>query len=80
MRTATIRELRHDTTTVLGWVASGESVDVQRRGVSVALLSPQKRKQRILKPDFLARIKAAYGDKILSTPATDLVSEYRGDR
>ncbi len=80
MKTTTIRELRHDTTTVLGWVADGESVEVQRRGVPVAVLSPQGRKQRIVKPDFLARIRAAYGDQVLATTATDLVSESRGER
>ena len=80
MKTTTIRELRHDTTTVLGWVASGECVEVQRRGVPVAFLSPQRRKQHVAKPDFLARIRVAYGDKVLSTTATDLVSESRGER
>lgn len=80
MKTTTIRELRHDTTTVLGWVACGESVEVQRRGVPVAVLSPQGRKHRIAMPDFLARIRLAYGDNVLSTTATDLVSESRGER
>jgi prevent-host-death family protein len=80
MKTTTIRQLRHDTTTVLGWVADGEPVEVQRRGVPVAVLSPQRRKPRIVKPDFLARIRAAYGDKVLATTATGLVSESRGDR
>ena len=80
MKTTTIRELRHDTTTVLGWVAGGESVEVQRRGVPVAVLSPKERKRRAVKPDFLARIRAAYGDQVLTTTATDLVSESRGER
>jgi len=80
MKTTTIRELRHDTTTVLGWVASGESVEVQRRGVPVAVLSPQKRKRRIVKPDFLARMRTAYGDTVLPSTATDLISESRGER
>ncbi len=80
MKTTTIRELKHDTTIVLGWVAGGESVEVQRRGVPVAVLSPHERKRRIAKPDFLARIRAAYGDKVLSTTGTDLVSESRGER
>jgi antitoxin (DNA-binding transcriptional repressor) of toxin-antitoxin stability system len=80
MKTTTIRELRHDTTTVLGWLAAGESVEVQRRGVPVAVLSRHNRKQRIARPDFMARIRAAYGDTALATTATDLVSESRGER
>ena len=80
MKTATIRDLRHDTTTVLGWVADGEAVEVQRRGVPVAVLCPQARKPRMARPDFLARIRAAYGDKVLNNTATDLISESRGER
>jgi len=80
MKTTTIRGLRHDTTTVLGWVAGGESVEVRRRGVPVAVLSPQGRKPRSVKPDFLVRIRAAYGDTELISTATDLVSEARGER
>ena len=80
MKTTTIRELRHDTTTVLRWVAGGESIEVQRRGVPVAILSPHRRNDCTVKPDFLARIQAAYGDTVLSTTATDLVTESRGER
>ena len=79
MKTTTIRELRHDTTTVLSWVARGESVEVQRRGEPVAVLSPRKHPARAARPDFLARIRTIYGDKVLSTTATDLVSESRGE-
>lgn len=79
MKTTTIRELRHDTTTVLSWVARGESVEVQRRGEPVAMLSPRKRPARVARPDFLARLRTIYGDKVLSSTATDLVSESRGE-
>ncbi|MSU50689.1 MAG: type II toxin-antitoxin system prevent-host-death family antitoxin [Opitutus sp.] len=61
MKTTTIRELKHDTTTVLSWVAGGESVEVRRRGEPVAVLSPVKRKARIARPDFVARLKTIYG-------------------
>jgi len=79
MKTTTIRELKHDTTTVLSWVARGESVEVRRRGEPVAVLSPRKRKARVVRPDFLARLRTVYGDKVLSPTATDLVSEARGE-
>lgn len=79
MRTTTIRGLRHDTTTVLSWVAGGESVEVRRRGKPVAVLSPGKRKARVASPDFLARLRAIYGDRVLSTTATDLIAESRGE-
>jgi antitoxin (DNA-binding transcriptional repressor) of toxin-antitoxin stability system len=79
MKTTTIRELRHDTTTVLAWVAGGESVEVRRRGEPVAVLSPRKRKGRIVRPDFEGRLRASYGDQVLTIPATDVISESRGE-
>ena len=79
MKTTSIRELKHDTTTVLAWVAEGESVEVRRRGVPVAVLTPRKRGARIARPDFAARLRAIYGDTVLPTTATDVVAEARGD-
>jgi antitoxin (DNA-binding transcriptional repressor) of toxin-antitoxin stability system len=79
MKTTTIRELKHDTTTVLSWVAAGESVEVLRRNVPVALLSPPRRTPRVVRPDFVARLKAIYGTRVLDTSGSDLVSESRGE-
>jgi len=78
MKTTTIRELKHDTTTVLAWVAKGESVEVRRRGVPVAVLTPRRSKARVVRPDFAARLRAIYGDKVLAATGTDLVAEARG--
>ena len=82
MKTASIRELRHDTTTVLGWVESGESVEIRKRGKLVAVLSlpSQPKARKVERPDFVARLKSIYGDKLLSTTATELLADERGDR
>ena len=78
MRITTIRELKHDTTTVLSWVLGGETVEVRRRNQPVALLSPPRRPS-IKRPDFGARLKAIYGRKALVTTGTELISISRGD-
>jgi antitoxin (DNA-binding transcriptional repressor) of toxin-antitoxin stability system len=78
MKTTTIRQLKHDTTTVLGWVARGESVEVRRRSDLVAVLSPPRRKGRIVRPDFAARLARIYGEKVLTTTGSELISESRG--
>lgn len=80
MKITTIRELKHDTTTVLSWVAAGETVEIRRRNEPVALLSPPARPARGRLPDFKARLKAIYGAKRAPTTGTALVSEARGDR
>jgi antitoxin (DNA-binding transcriptional repressor) of toxin-antitoxin stability system len=80
MKITTIRQLKHDTTTVLDWVAAGETVEVRRRNHPVAILSPPRRSSRIAKPDFAARLRSVYGAAVLPTTGTDIISEARGDR
>lgn len=80
MRTTTIRELKHDTTTVLALVASGESVEVRRRNVPVAVISPIPAEETVKRPDFRGRLKSIYGERILPVSGTELISEQRGDR
>jgi prevent-host-death family protein len=79
MKTTTIRELKHDTTKVLGWVAAGETVEVTRRNVPVAVLSPPARPARVVRPDFLARLRSIYGEKVLPVTGTEIVSGSRGN-
>jgi prevent-host-death family protein len=79
MKSTTIRELKHNTTTVLAWVAAGDSVEVRRRGVPVAVLTPRTRRARIARPDFAARLRAIYGDRVLATTGTEVVADARGE-
>ena len=82
MKTASIRELKHDTAAVLGWVEAGEPVEIRRRGKLVAVMSPpvQSSDKAASRPDFEARLKTIYGGKMLKTTATELLAEERGDR
>jgi prevent-host-death family protein len=69
MKTATIRQVRHDFSTVLNWVHDGEQVAISKHGKVVALLSPPpapKRTKAKKRPDFAARLKRIYGDKVFS--------------
>lgn len=79
MKTATIRELKHTTAEVLAWVKEGESVEIQRHGVPVAVLSKPKCRAR-RRPDFAARLKAIYGNQVLEKTATELLADQRGER
>jgi prevent-host-death family protein len=42
MRTATVRTLRNDYSTVLGWVEAGEEISISRHGRIIARLVPEK--------------------------------------
>ena len=80
MKQTGIRELKHETSKILALVESGETVEVCRRKQPVAILSPPTRGKAIEKPDFAARLRAIYGDQVLGTTGTDLVSDARAAR
>ena len=78
MKVASVRALKHEMSTVLNWVAAGETVEVRRRNQPVAILAPPKRRPPIRRPDFAKRLKDAYGATILEVTGTALVSDARG--
>lgn len=81
MKTASIRELKHDTTTVLEWVEAGERVEIRKRGKPVAILSrPNGKRAATRRPNFLARLKSIYGNQVMADTATDLLADERGER
>jgi antitoxin (DNA-binding transcriptional repressor) of toxin-antitoxin stability system len=67
MKTATIRKVRHDFGTVLAWVAAGEEVTVLNRTRPVARICPPRAQApaKFKMPDFAARAKAIFGDRII---------------
>ena len=77
MKTATIRQVRHDLRTVLAWVAQGEEVTVLNRTRPVARICPLRPPvaTRVKMPDFAARAKAIFGGK--RTRFTHIVLEER---
>ena len=76
MKTATVRQLRHDFGSVFAWVEQGEPVEISRRGKVIALLSPPTVPKAVRprrRPDFAARLKRIFGDLIL--PGDAVVEE-----
>ena len=80
MKTATIRQMRHDLSTVLGWVAEGEEVTVLKRSRPVARLCPPQPIEQCCpskKPDFAARAKAIFGDRVIPNAVLEERESYR---
>ena len=80
MKTATIRQIRHDLSTVLGWVAEGEEVTVLKRSKPVARLCPPllaEPQPRPKMPDFAARAKVIFGDKVIPNMVLEERESYR---
>jgi prevent-host-death family protein len=80
MKTTTMRELKHETSKVLGWAEAGEEVTLTRRGKTIALISPPRATRKPARPDFAERLRSIYGDAVLSATATELIGDARGER
>lgn len=68
MKTANVRQLRHHFGSVLDWIEEGEQVEIVKKGKVVALLSPPAPKTKAKKiklPNFAARQKRIFGDRVL---------------
>jgi antitoxin (DNA-binding transcriptional repressor) of toxin-antitoxin stability system len=76
MKTATIRQVRHDFGTVLAWVAEGEEVTVLNRTRPVARICPPRVQTpaTFKMPNFTARAKAIFGN---SKPMPNIILEER---
>jgi prevent-host-death family protein len=69
MRRATIRQVRHDFSSVLDWVREGEQVEISKHGKVVALLSPPpsaKLSRARKRPDLAARLKLRDGGRVIA--------------
>ncbi len=67
MKTANVRQLRHAFGDVMEWITEGEQVEIVKKGRIIALLSPPPRRKakKIKLPDFAARQKRIFGDRVL---------------
>jgi antitoxin (DNA-binding transcriptional repressor) of toxin-antitoxin stability system len=82
MKTASIREVRHDFSRILDWVANGEEVAITKRHKTVARLLPatQKNTTRAKVPDVSARLRKVFGRKVISDKAMkEILDESRGN-
>lgn len=80
MKKTSIRELKHSTSRVLALVTQGQNVEVTRHNRVVAVLTPPAKANKIVRPDFEARMTELWGDKRLKTSWHDLITEDRGSR
>ena len=74
MPSVNLRQLR-DTRQLLTWLEAGEVVELRKRNRVVARIVPDSPKvQSVTWPDFAARRRAIFGDRVL-TPVSDLIEE-----
>ncbi len=80
MKTASVYDVQHNFSRILSWVDAGETVIISRRRVPVAKLMPTKKKKpKTEMPDFMARLKKIYGNKV-GPDSQAILDEMREDR
>jgi antitoxin (DNA-binding transcriptional repressor) of toxin-antitoxin stability system len=80
MKTASVRDLRNSFARVSRWLEAGETVEVTKRGRVFAHILPAgpTKGKRVPKPDILARLKADFGDLLVSDDVYDEVTREAG--
>jgi antitoxin (DNA-binding transcriptional repressor) of toxin-antitoxin stability system len=79
MKRATVRDLRYAFPKVEAALAEGEEIEIVKRNKVIAKLVPirPEAKPRPPMPDFLGRLKAIWGDRILEPSTAELLAEER---
>jgi antitoxin (DNA-binding transcriptional repressor) of toxin-antitoxin stability system len=79
MKTASVRDLRYDFKKVERLLQQGNVIEITKRQKVIARLTPVG-VERPPMPDFEARMRANYGDKVFEVSGADLISADREDR
>ena len=79
MKTVSVRDLRYDFKKVERLLSQGNELEVTKRRKVIARLTPAPAEHPPL-PDFMARMRANFGDKVLEVTGADLISADREDR
>ncbi len=77
MKTASVRDLRYDFSKIERLLRQGEEVQITKRRRVIARLVPETASARPKLPDFRARVRAIYGNKVLSVSGAELIREDR---
>lgn len=78
MKRATVRELRNEFSKLEAWLGEGEEIRIEKRGETIAVLKPfvAEPETELKMPDFKARRKAIWGDRVFSQEEVDEMRAY----
>jgi antitoxin (DNA-binding transcriptional repressor) of toxin-antitoxin stability system len=77
MKTASVRDLRYGFKKIERLLHQGEEIQITKRRRVIARLVPESAQSQAQLPDFRARVRAIYGDKVLSVSGAELIREDR---
>jgi antitoxin (DNA-binding transcriptional repressor) of toxin-antitoxin stability system len=77
MKQASVRDLRYEFKKIERLLLQGEEIQITKRRRVIARLVPESAEVHKKMPDFLARVRKIYGDKVLAVSGADLISADR---
>ncbi|MGA2558525.1 MAG: hypothetical protein ABSF17_02510 [Terracidiphilus sp.] len=83
MKSVSVRDLRYDFRKVEEMLRSGEAVQVTKRRRVIARLTPETGEEGVVRPplpDFLGRMRANFGDRVLKVSGAEIISADRDNR
>jgi len=78
MKKASVRDLRYGFKKIERLLHQGEEVQITKRRRIIARLIPENTGATAQMPDFLARLRSIYGDKMLRVSGAELIAQDRG--
>ena len=78
MKTVSVRDLRYDFPKVERLLREGKDVQVTKRKRVIARLVPEPVSAQPKMPDFMARMKKIFGNKVFKVSNAELIVEGRG--
>jgi antitoxin (DNA-binding transcriptional repressor) of toxin-antitoxin stability system len=77
MRQASVRDLRYDFKKIESLLRHGEEIQITKRRRVIARLVPEKAETKKELPDFMARLRKIYGNKVLAVTGAELIRKDR---
>jgi antitoxin (DNA-binding transcriptional repressor) of toxin-antitoxin stability system len=77
MKRASVRDLRYHFPEIERLLREGQELEVTKRSRVIAHRVPARGPSARRRPDFLARLKAIYGDRTLKVSTAELLREER---
>lgn len=77
MRKASVRDLRYAFKKIERLLHQGEEIQITKRRRVIARLVPERAQPAALLPNFAARLRAIYGEKLLDVSGAELLSQDR---
>jgi antitoxin (DNA-binding transcriptional repressor) of toxin-antitoxin stability system len=77
MKQASVRDLRYNFPAVERMLRAGETIEITKRKRVIGKLMPVEPETKPKMPDFMARLRKIYGNRVLKVTAAQRIAEER---